>query len=45
MYYSRGDEHGWHFDGADAVVTLMLQAPLAGGQFEYVPIPENHDAL
>jgi hypothetical protein len=37
MYYSRGDEHGWHFDGADAVVTLMLQAPLAGGQFEYVP--------
>jgi hypothetical protein len=43
MYYSRGDEHGWHFDGADAVVTLMLQAPLAGGQFEYVPMLRSAD--
>ena len=50
MYYSRGDEHGWHFDGADSVVTLMLQAPLAGGQFEYVPMlrsadDENHQGV
>jgi hypothetical protein len=43
MYYSRGDEHGWHFDGADFVVTLMLQAPLAGGQFEYVPMLRSAD--
>jgi hypothetical protein len=50
MYYSRGDELGWHFDGADSVVTLMLQAPLAGGQFEYVPTlrsadDENHQGV
>jgi hypothetical protein len=50
MYYSRGDEHGWHFDQADFVVTLMLQAPLAGGQFEYVPMlrsadDENHQGV
>jgi hypothetical protein len=43
MYYSRGDELGWHFDGADFVVTLMLQAPLAGGQFEYVPMLRSAD--
>jgi hypothetical protein len=43
MYYSRGDEHGWHFDQADAVFTLMLQAPLAGGQFEYVPMLRSAD--
>ena len=43
MYYSQGDELGWHFDGADSVVTLMLQAPLAGGQFEYVPMLRSAD--
>ncbi|HEX9353985.1 MAG TPA: hypothetical protein VF933_09235 [Streptosporangiaceae bacterium] len=43
MCYSHGDEHGWHFDQADFVVTLMLQAPLAGGQFEYVPMLRSAD--
>jgi len=43
MYYSHGDELGWHFDGADSVVTLMLQAPTAGGQFEYVPMLRSAD--
>ena len=38
MYYAEAGEHGWHFDGADVVVTLMLQPPLGGGQFEYVPM-------
>ena len=37
MYYLPGDELGWHFDNADFVVTLMLQAPEAGGVFEFVP--------
>ena len=27
----------WHFDGGNMVTTLLLQAPEAGGQFEYVP--------
>jgi len=37
MYYSDGDELGWHFDPNDGVVTLLLQAPGEGGQFEFVP--------
>jgi hypothetical protein len=37
MYYSDGDELGWHFDPNDGVVTLLLQAPDEGGQFEFVP--------
>ena len=27
----------WHFDGGNMVTTLLLQAPEAGGDFEYVP--------
>jgi hypothetical protein len=38
MYYLPGDELGWHFDNADFVVTLMLQAPEAGGAFEFAPM-------
>jgi len=36
-YLSEGDEHGWHFDGNDFVVSLMLQAAERGGAFEYAP--------
>jgi hypothetical protein len=43
MYYVEAGGHGWHFDGADAVVTLMLQPPLGGGQFEYVPMLRSAD--
>jgi hypothetical protein len=43
MYYAKAGGHGWHFDGADAVVTLMLQPPLGGGQFEYVPMLRSAD--
>ena len=32
-----GDCNGWHFDGNDAVFSLLLQQPEAGGAFEYVP--------
>lgn len=38
MYHHEGDELGWHFDNAEFVVTLLLQAPEAGGVFEYVPM-------
>ena len=38
MIYAPGDELGWHFDSADFVVTLMLQAPESGGTFEFVPM-------
>ena len=32
-----GGEHGWHFDESEFTVTLMLQPPDSGGEFEYLP--------
>ncbi len=32
-----GDEHGWHFDGNDFVVSLMIQQAESGGEFEFAP--------
>jgi hypothetical protein len=32
-----GDVHGWHFDENDFVVSLLLQEPESGGQFEVLP--------
>lgn len=45
-----GDQHGWHFDGNDFVVSLLLQDGEAGGLFEYAPgvrsaDAENYDAV
>ena len=35
MQYSAGDALNWHFDRSEFTVTLLLQAPDAGGLFEY----------
>ena len=43
MFYDRGDELGWHFDNSDFAVTLMLQAPTSGGEFEHVPMLRTSD--
>ena len=32
-----GGAHGWHFDESEFTVTLMLQPPESGGEFEYLP--------
>ena len=45
-----GDTDGWHFDSNDVVFSLLLQAPEAGGVFEYAPYirsetDENYDAV
>ena len=32
-----GMELGWHFDTSASSITMLLQAPEAGGVFEYVP--------
>jgi len=32
-----GDTDGWHYDPNDGVVSLLLQKPDQGGQFEYAP--------
>jgi hypothetical protein len=47
------DEGGcqqWHFDTNEVNITLLLQAPEAGGEFEYVPLirsteNENYDRV
>ena len=37
-----GGEHGWHFDESEFTITLMLQPPTQGGNFEYVPLVRHH---
>ncbi|HWT99079.1 MAG TPA: hypothetical protein VN229_15735 [Terriglobales bacterium] len=34
--FSAGQQLGWHFDRSDFSITLSIQAPEAGGDFEYV---------
>jgi hypothetical protein len=36
-YMGEGDQQGWHFDDNDFVVSMLLQRPEEGGDFEYVP--------
>ena len=41
------DEGGcqqWHFDGGNMVTTLLLQAPEAGGLFQYAPAIRSEDS-
>lgn len=38
-----GDTDGWHFDSNDVVFSLLLQAPEAGGEFEYLPFLRSED--
>ena len=35
MGYSAGEALNWHFDRSEFTTTLLLQAPDAGGEFEY----------
>lgn len=35
MSYRAGETLNWHFDRAEFTTTLLLQAPLGGGAFEY----------
>ncbi len=38
-----GDVLPWHFDTNEFTVSLLLQSPEAGGEFEYVPDVRNPD--
>ena len=45
-----GDTDGWHYDSNDVVFSILLQAPEAGGVFEYAPFirsdeEENYAAV
>ncbi len=35
-YYDSGQELGWHFDNSSFSVTLLIQAGLGGGAFEFI---------
>ena len=35
-YFERGQQLGWHYDNASFAVTLMVQAPEQGGEFQYL---------
>ena len=43
-FASEGMELGWHFDNSSFAVTMLLQAPEAGGVFEYVPAVRGADS-
>lgn len=38
-----GQELGWHFDNSSFAITLLIQAPDAGGRFDYVPALRDAD--
>ena len=42
-FHEKGQELGWHFDNSSFSITLMVQAPEMGGQFEYVTAVRNAD--
>tara|TARA_B100000614_G_C14441781_1_gene450508 strand:+ start:137 stop:943 length:807 start_codon:yes stop_codon:yes gene_type:complete len=35
-YASEGQELGWHFDNSSFAVTLLIQQPESGGEFQYI---------
>jgi hypothetical protein len=39
-----GDQHAWHFDQNDFVVSLLLQEPDEGGRFEMIPGAKADDS-
>lgn len=43
-FAQKGQELGWHFDNSSFAITLMVQPPERGGQFEYVGSVRDADA-
>ncbi|MDB4222193.1 hypothetical protein N9850_00350 [Granulosicoccus sp.] len=43
-YAAEGQELGWHFDNSSFAITLLIQQPEAGADFEYVKDLRNADA-
>ena len=35
MAYRAGEQLNWHFDRAEFTITILLQAPVSGGQFQF----------
>ena len=38
---NEGQELGWHFDNSSFAITLLIQSPIRGGVFEYIPKIRN----
>ena len=50
MTYHAGEALNWHFDRSEFTITLLLQAPQGGGEFEYrsdlrTDTDPNHDGV
>lgn len=43
-YASAGQELGWHFDNSSFAITLLIEKPQAGGEFEYIRDLRDADA-
>ena len=43
-YADEGQELGWHFDNSSFAITLMIQNPKDGGEFEYVKDVRDADS-
>ncbi|WP_170472686.1 HalD/BesD family halogenase [Ruegeria arenilitoris] len=43
-FAEKGQELGWHFDNSSFAITLMIQAPEKGGQFEYIKDVRDADS-
>lgn len=43
-YATHGQELGWHFDNSSFAITLLIQKPDGGGNFEYVKDARNAEA-
>jgi hypothetical protein len=42
-YASDGQELGWHFDNSSFAITLLIQEPKNGGEFEFIRAIRNSD--
>ncbi len=43
-YADEGQELGWHYDNSSFAITLMIQQPEGGGEFEYVKDVRDADS-
>ncbi|MBT8142057.1 MAG: 2OG-Fe(II) oxygenase [Gammaproteobacteria bacterium] len=43
-YADKGQQLGWHFDNSSFAITLLIQEPQSGGEFEYVKDVRDADA-
>ena len=43
-YAGEGQELGWHFDNSSFAITLLIQKPDSGGEFQYVKDDRDADA-